>query len=204
MSNIRHTNIRYTGDSDIIIPITLKFTYKGLKFEEYCDYELDMDEFYKCIKAYAKYYNIDLVGKESAIAEFVFSLTSASKLSWNDKFLDIAREIIEKDARDYVQQECESEWEKEYQLKKDKGLIEEALGDTVVIKDTDTVFDGMSGVVEAEDKDSSTVLVDFKDDKKVRQDFNRDKLDILNSGNDLGLNDKDIDADEIDDRWLNY
>ena len=49
----------------------------------------------------------------------------------------------------------------------------------VTIKDTGTVFDGKTGLVEEEDVDKVTVLVDFDNEHKVRNKFKKDQIEIL-------------------------
>lgn len=46
----------------------------------------------------------------------------------------------------------------------------------VKIKDTNTVFDGLTGEIEKDNGDKVTVLVDFPNGKKVRNDFRKDQL----------------------------
>ena len=49
----------------------------------------------------------------------------------------------------------------------------------VKIKDTGTVFDGMSGTVEKEDDEKVTVMVDFNSEHKVRNIFKKEQVEIL-------------------------
>lgn len=57
-----------------------------------------------------------------------------------------------------------------------KESLNEAL---VKIKDTGTVFDGMTGTVEDETENKVTVLVNFNDEHKVRNTFKKDQIEIL-------------------------
>lgn len=49
----------------------------------------------------------------------------------------------------------------------------------VKIKDTGTVFDGMTGTVEQDDGNKLTVLVDFNTEHKVRNKFKKEQLEFL-------------------------
>lgn len=61
-------------------------------------------------------------------------------------------------------------------MKNHPSQIVEAL---VKIKDTGTVFDGMTGVVEEDGGDKLTVIVDFNDEHKVRNRFKKEQIEIL-------------------------
>lgn len=63
--------------------------------------------------------------------------------------------------------------------------------DKVKIRDTNSIFDGMSGTVESEDGDKVTVMVDFKAGRKVRNTFDKSCISGL---------DEDIEAAVLDDR----
>lgn len=74
-------------------------------------------------------------------------------------------------------------------------------GERVKIKDTNTVFDGMSGVIEYQDDDFATILVDFKEGKKVRQDFALNEFEMLTEGKNKG---KDKRNDRVVDNSPKY
>ena len=58
--------------------------------------------------------------------------------------------------------------------------VNESLNEALVkIKNTNTVFDGMTGVVEDETENKVTVLVNFNDEHKVRNTFKKDQIELL-------------------------
>lgn len=84
----------------------------------------------------------------------------------------------------------------------DEDVIEETQPDIITIEGTGTIWDGKTGVVEEidEEKQIATVLVDFKEGKKVRQNF--DLSNISASLNDIS--NEDIPNDNfIDDNSSN-
>lgn len=66
--------------------------------------------------------------------------------------------------------------------------------DKVKIRDTNSVFDGMSGTVESEDGDKVTVMVDFKAGRKVRNTFNKSCI--------SGLDEDIIGVDKASDKFV--
>ena len=67
------------------------------------------------------------------------------------------------------------DWVKEHPNNEQKHLSESL----VKIKDTNTVFDGMTGTIESENGDRVTVMVDFNQEHKVRNTFKREQIEIL-------------------------
>ena len=67
------------------------------------------------------------------------------------------------------------DWVKNHQDRMPESLVESL----VKIKDTGTVFDGMTGTVEEETDNKVTVLVDFNDKHKVRNYFKKEQIELL-------------------------
>ena len=69
--------------------------------------------------------------------------------------------------------ECIDNWVKSHQTN-------ENLTESIVkIKNTGTVFDGMTGTVETDDGNKLTVLVNFNGERKVRNKFKKENIEIL-------------------------
>ena len=66
----------------------------------------------------------------------------------------------------------------------------------VKVHGTNTVFDGMTGIVESENENKVTVMLDFDEKHKVRNTFNKDNLEEL-VDEDLEIAEIDIDNDAI-------
>lgn len=66
----------------------------------------------------------------------------------------------------------------------------------VKVRGTNTVFDGMTGIVESENNDKVTVMLDFDDKHKVRNTFKRDNLEEV-VDEDLEVSTIDITDDAI-------
>ena len=78
----------------------------------------------------------------------------------------------------------------------------------VKIRDTNSVFDGMSGTVESEDGDKVTVMVDFKAGRKVRNTFNKSCIsgldeDIVGVDKEENVN-EDIEEDDPENDDADY
>lgn len=112
-----------------------------------------------------------------------FNGTWAIKYYSKDKYISIDNLDLVRDSRFYIPGPVCSEilnyiehWVRDNQER----IWSESLVESVVkIKDTGTVFDGMTGTVEKDDGNKLTVMVDFNDEHKVRNIFNKEQLEIL-------------------------